>query len=167
MGACIKPFLWSTVNWLNIWKCERLCAHGDTCAHTCMNTHVTTSSRLISLPIGIPPICHQPAKLITSDKRVQLGGSLSISISPPQPLSFFYTIRHLSLCFTTLRQLSPANKLHQSPNYLNIQLPCACCLLVLCVQTIFMCCWKTLALQHVLISQWPLSSVCIWHFCNS
>lgn len=73
-----------------------MCVHGDACAHTCMGTRGASSSRLRSLPIVTPPICHQPAESIMSDKSVGLQGSISISISPPQFLSFSHHTISLS-----------------------------------------------------------------------
>lgn len=108
MGACVKLFLWSAMNWLNIWMFNLLCVHGDARAHTCMDTHGASSSRLRSLPIVTPPICHQPAESITSDKSVGLQGSLSISISPPQFHSF-HTIQYLSVAPPSHNSLLPRN----------------------------------------------------------
>lgn len=133
-------------------KCEHLCAHGDTCAHTCTDTHVASSSRLILLPIVLPQFAISQPNRSHPINVFDFRGSLFISISPPSA-SLFFTPYNISLCLTTLALLFPANKLHQFPNYLNIQLPCARCLLVLCFQTIFMCCRKPPSLQHVLISR--------------
>lgn len=152
------------MNWLNIWKCERLCAHGDVHIHA--RTHT-----LLPLPGWYHYPSLYPQFAISQPNRshpinvFDFGQPINLHLTPSA--SLFFTPYNISLCLTTLTQLSPANKLHQFPNYLNIQLLCARWLLVLCYQTIFMCCWKTPALQHVLISCWPLTPVCIWHFCNS
>lgn len=97
-----------------------MCAHRGARAHICTNTHDATSSRLISLPIVTPPVCHQPFESITSDKCVRLRGSLSISISPPQHLLFFHTIQYPSLSHhphTTLscQQIASVSKLLKYP----------------------------------------------------
>lgn len=91
----------------------------ETCAHTCMDTHAATSSRLISLPIVIPPICHQPAESITSDKCVRLRGAY-LSKSHPLSISLFHTIQYLSLSHhphTTLscQQIASVSKLLKYP----------------------------------------------------